>query len=142
MPNEAQREVWSAEDMAGSWARTEPISDYGTAPIMEFLGLSAGERVLDVACGGGRTTVAAARAVKPSGHVTGVDISEGMVALASCASSHAGTHRNKVASTTDSPCPNTSCPNTAVPTAAATSSSNPSRYPERKVTRAITAPPR
>ena len=84
MPNDEQREVWNAEDVAGSWAKTEPISDYGTAPIMESLGLSAGERVLDVACGGGKTTVAAARAVGPSGYVTGVDISEGMVALAQC----------------------------------------------------------
>ncbi len=90
MPNDEQREVWNAEDVAGSWARTEPISDYGTAPIMEFLGLSVGERVLDVACGGGKTTVAAAREVGPSGHVTGVDISEGMVALAKTRIAEAG----------------------------------------------------
>lgn len=82
MPNDMQREVWNAEDVVGSWARAEPISDYGATPIMEFLRLSAGERVLDVACGGGKTTVAAARAVGPSGHVTGIDISKGMLALA------------------------------------------------------------
>lgn len=82
MPNDAQREVWNTADVAGTWARAEPISDYGTAPIMEALLLSPGERVLDVACGGGKTTIAAGKAVGPTGHVTGVDISEGMIALA------------------------------------------------------------
>ena len=90
MPNDVQCEVWNTEDIVGSWARSEPISDYGTVPIMEFLRLSAGERVLDVACGGGKTTVAAARAVGPSGHVTGIDISAGMLALAKTRITEAG----------------------------------------------------
>lgn len=39
----------------------------------------AGERVLDVACGTGLITLAAARAVGPAGRVVGVDVSERMV---------------------------------------------------------------
>ncbi|GMR22764.1 MAG: hypothetical protein BMS9Abin37_1135 [Acidobacteriota bacterium] len=90
MTNEAQREVWSAADVAATWAKTEHISDHGTPPLMKALKLVKGERVLDVACGGGKTTVAAARAVGPAGHVTGVDISESMLALAKTRNAEAG----------------------------------------------------
>ena len=82
MTNDAQREVWSAADVAETWPKTEAISDQGTPLLMEALRLQPGEHVLDVACGGGKTTMAAARAVGPSGHVTGVDISKGMLELA------------------------------------------------------------
>jgi ubiquinone/menaquinone biosynthesis C-methylase UbiE len=42
--------------------------------------LDAGMRVLDVACGRGAVLFPAARAVGRAGHVTGVDLAEGMVA--------------------------------------------------------------
>ena len=90
MANESQREVWSAADVASTWCKTENISDHGTAPILEALRLQPGERVLDVACGGGKTTVAAARKVGPEGHVTGVDIAEDMLALAKTRKADAG----------------------------------------------------
>jgi len=82
MANESQREVWSAADVASTWSKTENISDHATAPILDALKLQVGETVLDVACGGGKTTVAAAREVGPEGHVIGVDISDEMLALA------------------------------------------------------------
>lgn len=90
MPNNKQREIWSTENVVESWVKSEPISDCATAPIMAFLKLSVGERVLDVACGGGKTTVVAAQAVGPSGHVTGIDISDGMIALAQMRITEAG----------------------------------------------------
>ncbi|HAK56726.1 MAG: methyltransferase domain-containing protein [Vicinamibacterales bacterium] len=90
MANDAQREVWNAQDVAETWPRTEHISDPGTAPLMEALNLQPGERVLDVACGGGKTTLAAARAIGPTGHVTGVDIPDGMLALAKRRQAEAG----------------------------------------------------
>jgi ubiquinone/menaquinone biosynthesis C-methylase UbiE len=43
--------------------------------------LDAGERVLDLACGNGRCLRAAAVAVGPAGHVTGVDLAAEMAAL-------------------------------------------------------------
>jgi SAM-dependent methyltransferase len=56
---------------------------------MEVAGLQAGERVLDIGCGAGGTTLASASAVGPGGAVTGVDLSEGLVALARTRTSEA-----------------------------------------------------
>ena len=94
MTNDAQREVWSAADVAETWPKTEAISDQGTPLLMEALRLQPGEHVLDVACGGGKTTMAAARAVGPSGHVTGVDISKACSSWQSSASPRPGCHRS------------------------------------------------
>ncbi len=82
MPNEQQREVWNSPNIGKEWSGTEPISDVATPMIFEALDLRPGERVLDLACGGGKTTVRAAQAVGESGRVTGVDISAGMIRLA------------------------------------------------------------
>jgi ubiquinone/menaquinone biosynthesis C-methylase UbiE len=50
--------------------------------LLEGAALAPGERVLDVACGSGLVSRAAARAVGSSGHVLGVDLAEQMVAAA------------------------------------------------------------
>jgi SAM-dependent methyltransferase len=53
-----------------------------TALLLEAAQLAPGERVLDVGCGPGATTLPYAAAVGPQGHVTGIDISEPMLAVA------------------------------------------------------------
>jgi SAM-dependent methyltransferase len=59
-------------------AQLEPIAD----ALFEFTALAPGDRVLDVGCGRGATTRRAAVAVDPGGSVTGVDVSEDLLAAA------------------------------------------------------------
>ena len=52
------------------------------ATLLEMAPPAAGEQVLDVACGTGLVSFAAARAVGPTGQVVGIDLSERMVEAA------------------------------------------------------------
>ena len=54
---------------------------YGRRTV-ERLGLTAGQRVLDVCCGSGASAIPAARIVGPGGTVTGVDLAESLLELA------------------------------------------------------------
>lgn len=58
----------------------EAFTGIGT-PVLNA-GLRAGERVLDLGCGGGLDTILAGRMVGPAGRVYGVDLAAGMVARA------------------------------------------------------------
>jgi SAM-dependent methyltransferase len=49
-----------------------------------------GEKIVDVGCGCGDTSIALAKAVGPAGRVLGVDVSEPMLAVARRRSAHAG----------------------------------------------------
>ncbi|MGE5157641.1 MAG: class I SAM-dependent methyltransferase [Gemmatimonas sp.] len=68
------------------WADRQQAQDILLAPILDLLvahaGPKPGERVLDVGCGSGATTIAFARKVAPSGHVLGIDVSGPMLARA------------------------------------------------------------
>jgi SAM-dependent methyltransferase len=65
------------------WANRQAAQDILLAPIADILidraEPKAGERILDVGCGSGATTIAFARKVGPSGHVLGVDVSGPML---------------------------------------------------------------
>jgi SAM-dependent methyltransferase len=68
------------------WANRQQAQDVVLAPIADLLIDRArpktGERVIDVGCGSGATTIAFAQKVAPSGHAFGVDISGPMLARA------------------------------------------------------------
>jgi SAM-dependent methyltransferase len=65
------------------WADRQQSQDILLAPVadamIERARTKAGERIVDVGCGSGATTIALAQKVGPSGHVLGIDISAPML---------------------------------------------------------------
>ena len=83
--NSAQAEYWSS--VAGpKWTDHQEHQDQVLSPVSERLMAAAnpkpGERVIDVGCGCGATTIELAARVAPGGEVLGLDISEPMLARA------------------------------------------------------------
>lgn len=80
--NAEQMQYW-AETAGPKWVRYQEVLDQQIAPLgvraMERGRIGAGERVLDVGCGCGDTSVTLGRRVGPSGRVLGVDISPVML---------------------------------------------------------------
>jgi ubiquinone/menaquinone biosynthesis C-methylase UbiE len=68
------------------WTDRQPMQDMLLAPVSQVLidraGAKPGERVLDVGCGCGATTIAFAERVAPSGFAFGIDISAPMLSRA------------------------------------------------------------
>lgn len=78
--NEDQAEYWGQSASGAKWLTYESQMDQVLAPVLDLVldraELGPGMRVLDIGCGTGASTVAAARAVGPQGQVLGADISE------------------------------------------------------------------
>ena len=87
MPNENDEQSAFWEELAPDWLasleHTELVSAPFGAGALSRLSLQAGQRVLDIGCGAGSTTLEIARRVGDSGHVLGLDIAPAMVAAAS-----------------------------------------------------------
>jgi len=68
------------------WADRQQAQDIVLGPVAQALidraQAKAGERILDVGCGSGAISIALAKRVGPTGHVTGIDISAPMLARA------------------------------------------------------------
>lgn len=77
-----QWEQWNQPEFVKRWRDVEPSNAPVNEAIFAALALQPGERILDIGCGGGLTTLAAAREVGAAGTATGWDISEPMIALA------------------------------------------------------------
>lgn len=81
-PNAAERVRWNDDGWTKAWPKREVMTNTVTPVLLDSLGLQAGERVLDVGCGGGKATIAAWHRVQPGGRVVGADISGPLLALA------------------------------------------------------------
>ena len=68
------------------WADRQAAQDILLRPVLDLLidraRPQAGERVIDVGCGSGASSIALAQSVAPAGHVLGVDVSGPMLARA------------------------------------------------------------
>jgi SAM-dependent methyltransferase len=89
--DEAQR--WDCGEQGAHWAanqaRYDRMLEPFTAMILQAAALQPGRRVLDVGCGCGATTLAAARLVRP-GDTVGIDLSGPMLARARAGADEAG----------------------------------------------------
>lgn len=92
-PNAAQIAYWN-EGAGPTWAALQVQLDRQLGPLGRAteaaLKPQAGERLLDVGCGCGETSLELARAVGPTGSVTGLDISRPMLEIARSRGAEAG----------------------------------------------------
>jgi SAM-dependent methyltransferase len=91
--NTDQAEHWNTGDDGAHWVNNQDCYDRMNAPfadmILDAAGLRPGADVLDVGCGCGTTTLAAARLVAP-GYAVGLDLSGPMLARARAAADAGG----------------------------------------------------
>ena len=84
-PNEAQARLWNAR-VGEVWVEQQAMLDSllrpFEQPLMEAVERYGARDVLDIGCGAGATTLAAARLVGEGGRCTGVDISAPLIAAA------------------------------------------------------------
>ncbi len=81
-PNAVERRRWNDPAWTTAWLDREQITAATTVALLDHLELAAGERVLDIGCGGGGLTLAAAHTVGPNGTVVGLDLSTPLVEVA------------------------------------------------------------
>jgi SAM-dependent methyltransferase len=81
-PNESERERWNDERRYSVWPRRERLTDAVTPLLLDAAAPQPGERIVDIGCGGGRSTFAAGEAVGGEGEAFGVDFSRGLLRLA------------------------------------------------------------
>lgn len=71
---------------ADGWRRRDALLRAGAAPVssrmLELAAIGPASRLLDIASGTGEPAISAARVVGPSGHVTGTDLVDEMLAVA------------------------------------------------------------
>jgi SAM-dependent methyltransferase len=88
--NQAERKRWNDDSWTLNWPKRERFTGEVTPFLIQALQLKPGERVLDIGCGGGIATTAAAKIVGKNGVAIGADISTPLAALATKRAAAAG----------------------------------------------------
>jgi SAM-dependent methyltransferase len=83
--NDEQAKLWNGSS-GQAWVTAQEVLDQAFKPLEDILAdavsAASADSVLDVGCGTGATTLAAARRLGPRGRSVGIDLSEPMLALA------------------------------------------------------------
>jgi SAM-dependent methyltransferase len=91
--NADQFAYWN-DERGAAWVELEEHTDALTRPFggpaLDALGVAPGERLLDVGCGCGDTTIELARRTGPTGHVVGIDLSAQLLERGHARSAEAG----------------------------------------------------
>src|SRR5436190_22816344 len=91
--NSTEADYWNSEP-GQQWIAQEAFLDATMAAILdrllEHVDIRPGENILDIGCGTGASTLAAAIKTGPRGHVTGLDIAEQLLNRARKRSHDAG----------------------------------------------------
>jgi SAM-dependent methyltransferase len=88
--NEFEQRRWNDERWVAVWPKRERLTDAISEYLLNAAALRSGERVLDIGCGGGKTSMAAARLVGGDGAVVGADLSAPLSELAGQRAAEAG----------------------------------------------------
>jgi SAM-dependent methyltransferase len=80
--NESERRRWNGPYWPSVWPKREQLTRAVTPLLLDRLGLKTGQRVLDIGCGAGISSITAAHAVGQHGQVVGADISVPLVEYA------------------------------------------------------------
>lgn len=87
MDNNQPRSASAADELrVAAWAEIRDLLELQLAPLgrraLSALAPLPGQNIVDIGCGGGETSLELARAVAPNGTVTGIDISQAVLAFA------------------------------------------------------------
>jgi SAM-dependent methyltransferase len=88
--NEFEQRRWNDEQWVAVWPKRERLTDAISEYLLDAAALRSGERVLDIGCGGGKTSMAAVRFVGEQGAVVGADLSAPLSELARQRAGEAG----------------------------------------------------
>jgi SAM-dependent methyltransferase len=88
--NESEWRRWNDDRWTAAWPERERLTNTVTPHLLRAMALQPGERVLDIGCGGGGLTIAAAEAVGLNGAVVGADLSSSLLDLATQRAAAAG----------------------------------------------------